>query len=357
MVNQKLREWQSFYFNWITKYEDVLDWNQLSKNKNISMEIIENYPNKPWNYWFVSQNPNLNKKFIINHQDKNLYWSYIAEHIKLDQELIQLIHSKLYSIISLCKNPSINIRQITCNSFDWDYNILAGYFKINKWTLKIFGDYEFLSFNKNLRPRIIESEPNIQWNYYALSENPNITEKFVEKNLDKNWNWYYLSKNENISIRFILENGKNDYINWKALSARKDLDYEILIDYPESSWYWQIISKSKNEVPFQFVQDLNLDVISKWFYYQSLEEYSLEDIDFLNKNVHYYDSLSKNDMVDYGKMKDIKVEYLQFYYLSQNKKLTFDFIDTHITQRWDFPHLSNHNFEYQKQLFFTPLNI
>lgn len=352
-----LRAWHEYYYNWIIKYEDILDWNQLSKNKNISLQIIESNPSKPWNYWFLSQNPNITKEFIMKNQNKHLDWNYIAENIKLDYELIKLINTKIQSIIPLCKNSSLNIRHICGNTFNWDYNTLSRYLKLNKWTMKIFGDYSLISFNKSLYPHMIEALPSIRWNYFNLSENTNITQKFVEKKIDEEWNWYYLSGNENISIRFILEKSNLEHLNWKVLSARKDLDYEILIDYQDSPWYWQIISKSKNKVPFEFIKYLNKEIISKWYYFQSLEEYEQDDIDFLNNNVHYYDSFSKNDMVNFGKIKDIQLEYLDFYYISQNKKLTFDFIDTHISQRWDFSHISNNNFEYQKRLFIENLNL
>lgn len=63
---------------------EYLNWNEISKNKNITMEIIEEYsnnlphlsnkPNLPWNYWFVSQNPNLTVEFVLNRPTYS--WNY-----------------------------------------------------------------------------------------------------------------------------------------------------------------------------------------------------------------------------------------------------------------------------------------
>ena len=34
------------------------------------MEIIEKYPNKPWNWWHISQNPNITMEFIEKYPNK-----------------------------------------------------------------------------------------------------------------------------------------------------------------------------------------------------------------------------------------------------------------------------------------------
>ena len=39
-------------------------WWLISQNPNITMEIIEQYPDKPWNWYYTSQNPNINIRFI-----------------------------------------------------------------------------------------------------------------------------------------------------------------------------------------------------------------------------------------------------------------------------------------------------
>ena len=37
-------KWDEYYWNFIMKYEDMLDWDSISYNPNITMEIIENNP-------------------------------------------------------------------------------------------------------------------------------------------------------------------------------------------------------------------------------------------------------------------------------------------------------------------------
>ena len=46
------------------------DWDDISRNPNITMEIIEKYPDKPWNWSYISSNQNITmeiiEKYLIN---------------------------------------------------------------------------------------------------------------------------------------------------------------------------------------------------------------------------------------------------------------------------------------------------
>ena len=52
-------------WKFIEKYPNKpWDWDYISKNPNITMEIIEKYPNKPWDWCLISQNPNITMEII-----------------------------------------------------------------------------------------------------------------------------------------------------------------------------------------------------------------------------------------------------------------------------------------------------
>ena len=46
------------------------EWDYISANPNITMEIIEKYPNKPWSWVHISCNPNITMEFIEKYIDK-----------------------------------------------------------------------------------------------------------------------------------------------------------------------------------------------------------------------------------------------------------------------------------------------
>ena len=57
--------------------EDV-DWGCISRNPNLTMEIIEKYPDKPWNWTCISRHPNITMEMIEKYPNKPWKWFYIS---------------------------------------------------------------------------------------------------------------------------------------------------------------------------------------------------------------------------------------------------------------------------------------
>ena len=49
----------------------------VSMNPNITMEIIEKYPEKPWNWDWISCNPNITMEIIEKHPEKPWNLSHV----------------------------------------------------------------------------------------------------------------------------------------------------------------------------------------------------------------------------------------------------------------------------------------
>jgi hypothetical protein len=49
---------------------NCMDWYNISSNPNITIEIIENHPDKPWDWRGVSSNSNITMDIIEKHFDK-----------------------------------------------------------------------------------------------------------------------------------------------------------------------------------------------------------------------------------------------------------------------------------------------
>jgi hypothetical protein len=60
------------------------------------MEIIENNPDKPWKWNWISQNPNITMEMIENSPDKPWNWNGISQN-KFTKEK-ELFYKKYYSI-------------------------------------------------------------------------------------------------------------------------------------------------------------------------------------------------------------------------------------------------------------------
>ncbi len=130
-----------------------------------------------------------------------------------------------------------------------------------------------MSLDPNLDLRIVEKYPNKPWNYTCLSKHPclslNMVERFPNKDWDfwnfhrhshftmdflkkfpdKNWNMKELTVNPSFPLKFLR---KDLSCSWDYLSTRRDLTYEILLEFMPY-WNYNILSINFS-VPFKFIE-------------------------------------------------------------------------------------------------------
>ena len=71
------KEWREYFWEFVLKYSDKVDWYGISCNPNISMDIIEKYPDKPWDWYWISCNPfNYEKELFIEKRMKEYLAAY-----------------------------------------------------------------------------------------------------------------------------------------------------------------------------------------------------------------------------------------------------------------------------------------
>ena len=56
---------------------------------NITIEIIEKYPDKPWNWNWMSCNSNITMEFIEKYSDKPWDWDWISSNPNITIEIIE----------------------------------------------------------------------------------------------------------------------------------------------------------------------------------------------------------------------------------------------------------------------------
>ena len=84
------------YGHQIEKYpEKPWNWYSISSNPNITMEDIEKYPNKPWNWISISRNPNITMDMIEKYPNKTWEWRFILENSNITMEFIEKYHNKI----------------------------------------------------------------------------------------------------------------------------------------------------------------------------------------------------------------------------------------------------------------------
>ena len=124
------KEWRIYYWEFVLKYSDKLNWERISRNPNISMDIIENNPDKPWDWHGISRNPNITMDIIEKYPDKHWNWHDISRNLfnyekelfieKRMKEYLSAYRIQQYYWKGIC-NPHC---QIGYNKVNRDYNEL-----------------------------------------------------------------------------------------------------------------------------------------------------------------------------------------------------------------------------------------
>jgi len=149
---EKFNNWNAIVFNtnldlkFIEKNIDNLKkyYLVLVKNKNMTLEFIENHPEIPWSYWELSRCNYITENFVEKNIEEKWNWHVLSENI----------------------NFSLNF--------------------LNKYNKKI--KFSKIAFNTNIDINFINKYIDKEWFYHDLSEHKCITKEFIEKNFDKPWN-------------------------------------------------------------------------------------------------------------------------------------------------------------------------
>ena len=175
------QNWDIIY---LIKNNKITDFKALSKFKYINYVIIDEYPDKPWDWGWLNENINFEiERYIPLNLIKKYSYSWVYYYLSKNQNLTEEF---------ILKHPSQN----------WDIDYLI---ENNKIT-----DFNTLSKFINIDQKIINNYPNKPWDWEWLIQNTNINvEKYIPLNLIEKylykWDYQLLSKNPNLTKEFILK--------------------------------------------------------------------------------------------------------------------------------------------------------
>ena len=88
-------------------------WEYISENPNLSIEIINKYPNKEWDWGLISKNKNITMENIVNNPTEPFFWNWL--YISINPNLtIEMIENN--------PNESWNWYKILNHSFKKEYD-------------------------------------------------------------------------------------------------------------------------------------------------------------------------------------------------------------------------------------------
>ena len=84
------QNWNQYFFNFIKKHFDK-PWNfyYLSKNPNITWDIVEANPDKLWNWYGLSKNPNITWDIVEANLDKDWNWNWLSCNPNITWDIVE----------------------------------------------------------------------------------------------------------------------------------------------------------------------------------------------------------------------------------------------------------------------------
>ena len=240
---------------------------------------------------------------------------------------------------------------------------------LKSWSTEYSDEYlgKWISRNPNIDETILESYPNIKWDYAMLSHNGNITWDFIKKYPNKGWNYNRCISNPNITLDIINSNPEfdrsiddgpriatNPTITWDMvqhdtimgrnwdynyLSMNPNITMDIIKDNPELGWNYNWFTKNPN-VTWDIVKD-NSDIKWNWDgLYIGGEGCIISLYMEVNPNITW-DIINDNPDVNWNKE--------NFFYLSDT--LTWRNIHYNSSKLKYFSYFSDKKFEIQGSAF------
>ena len=97
--------WYKKYFKFIQDNpEKPWDWYGISENPNITMKIVLDNPDKPWNWDWISCNPNITWDIIKDNPKEYWNWYYISCNPNITWDIIRDNPDKPWDWVYISKN-------------------------------------------------------------------------------------------------------------------------------------------------------------------------------------------------------------------------------------------------------------
>jgi hypothetical protein len=231
----------------LEKYPDKpWHWYSISYNPNLTMEFIEKYPDKLWDWSGISCNPNITMDIIEKYPNKDWNWYKISENRNLTMEFIYKFHSKSWNWYAIWRNSNMSMDILNkYQQLEIHSNIVGTkHFK----TEGIHLIWSGISNNYNLSMDIVEKYPGKPWDLSSISSNPNITVKFIDKNLGNTINKTMFSSTS--SQQDAIRNVQWTQFSKNLFKKNKKVASQII-----QKWY-KNICKINNIILFIFYVDL-----------------------------------------------------------------------------------------------------
>lgn len=296
-------------------------------------EMIDRNPHQPWDFWRLSDHPDLTWDFIEQHIHHSWDWWTLSSRDDLDFEVVHRHSEK-----------------------DWNWRAISNHPNVSLETIRKYPNH-FWNFSKRRVPLDIRKKcPN--FNAEQLSSHIDI-ETVIQDPYTCQWNWDVLSQRSDVSEDVI---DAHPYLpwNWRRMSYRTVAPFKLIMKYPDKDWDWNCISSQSTTIDWNCIEhtinkpwnfwaltrrkDVPLTLVAKYPDKMNIRHHAPKKIDweliikFMDCTWNYR-KLSKIVPWEYVfKHPDI----WDWDVISIRKDIPFDFLVTHVHLPWNWHGISLH---------------
>ena len=315
-------------------------------------KIVSAYPNKSWDFYLLSQNPNISQSFIDEHPEIPWNKEFRYYNPNIPESFID-------------EHPEMN----------WDFKILSTFhhlstFFIEKYIIELW-DYDLLSMHPNIDFHLVKSTPYCSWNYEIICSQA----KFIHFNMYKHnpdfpWSKIYLVQNPNITWENVMESDLNEYA--AGFSHNPNITIEIINNHPDISWDWSAISRTiqldetllRENKPWDYYW-LSSNPSLTWKMVDNQKEkpwdlyYIFANFHISEKSIDFFINEKNRLLMDWWRISfhrnvplhvlDKFKHYIVWEYIGYNQNLTLDFIQKNEELFTSYDCLSYNLFDFKEE--------
>lgn len=287
----------------------------LPCNRNLTCEMVEKNIGRAWDWFELSQNPNITWDVVYKHRDKPWKMRYISGSRHVTCEIVRNHPEIAWDYLGLACNPNLTWEFAKENLHKFGNSVTIHGACLARHpcvTWEIFRNCEFFTsvplrvryfciFNPNLTRQIVQENPNFDWegngffhrailsaridlnppcppwgfipyenltweivhkhlDQYDTLWNPwscraSVTCDIIEANMDRPWNWYWVTRNPNLTWEFV-EKYKDKPWDWKYMIRLPIITYEIVCNNPTRFSIQEFLIENPN-VTVKILQKIN----------------------------------------------------------------------------------------------------
>lgn len=260
--SQYFNDWSYVFFSLFFENEkikfnlrdrDFFYTQSLSKNENITWDIIKKNPNIKWDYIGLSKNPNITMDIIWNNPHKDWYPELYSTNINVTWDIIQANPDKKFSYNGFSSNLNITWDIVINNpNISFNYEALTVNPSIPIEIILANPDkpwrYDLISNRKDLTWEIVQGNPQIRWNLSDIIKNNFITWDIIKNDIQNLYgSLQYFTYNKNITLD-IIKDEKYKYVMWamEGLSMNESITWKDVCDNPKLRWNYCLLPLNPN---------------------------------------------------------------------------------------------------------------